>query len=118
MKEKVIYFDNAATTKIHKEVIDVMLPYLEENYGNPSSVYDFGTRVRSGIEEARGKIASLLGGNPKEFYFTSGATEANNWAIFGAVEKLKSKGNHIITSQIEHHAVLHPFEKLEKKDLM
>ena len=115
MKEKIVYFDNAATTKLHQEVIDSMMPYYLENYGNPSSVYDFGVKVRRGIDEARQKIADLLGGNSKEFYFTSGATEANNWAIYGAARKLRKQGNHIITSQIEHHAVLHPFENLEKE---
>ena len=107
MKEKIVYFDNAATTKLHKEVIEAMLPYYEEHYGNPSSVYDFGNKVRNSIDEARDKIANLLGVNSREIYFTSGATEANNWAVYGAVRRLKEKGNHIITTQIEHHAVLH-----------
>lgn len=115
MKEKIVYFDNAATTKLHKEVIEAMLPYYEEHYGNPSSVYDFGNKVRNSIDEARDKIANLLGVNSREIYFTSGATEANNWAVYGAVRRLKEKGNHIITTQIEHHAVLHPFEDLAKE---
>lgn len=115
MKEKIVYFDNAATTKLHQEVIESMMPYYLENYGNPSSVYDFGVKVKSDIDKARKIIADLLGGSPKELYFTSGATEANNWAIYGAARKLKKQGNHIITSVIEHHSVLHSFKNLERE---
>ena len=114
-KERIVYLDNAATTKVHKEAIEAMLPYYEENYGNPSSIYDFGTRVKGGLEEARNTMAALLGVQPKELYFTSGATEADNWAVVGAARKMKDKGRHLITSTIEHHAVLHPFEHLEKE---
>lgn len=113
--EKLIYFDNAATTRIHPEVVQVMMPFFQENYGNPSSIYDFGNRVKGSLEEARNEVAKYLEADPKEIYFTSGATEANNWAVFGAVRKLQHKGKHIITSTIEHHAVLHPFQELEKE---
>ena len=114
-EEKLIYLDNAATTKIHPQVLEAMLPYFQEYYGNPSSIYDFGNQVKGALEEARKTVAGALGADPKEIYFTSGATEADNWAVFGAARKMASKGKHIITSTIEHHAVLHPFEVLEKE---
>lgn len=114
MDNKVIYFDNAATTKVYPEAVEAMKPFSEELYGNPSSVHSFGRQTKGYLDNARKKVAELLGANDKEIYFTSGATEANNWAILGAVDKLKAKGKHIITSAIEHHAVLHVCEKLEK----
>ena len=114
-EEKLIYLDNAATTRIHPQVLEAMLPYFQEYYGNPSSIYDFGNQVKGALEEARKSVAGALGADPKEIYFTSGATEADNWAVFGAARKMAAKGKHIITSTIEHHAVLHPFEMLEKE---
>lgn len=115
MNDKILYFDNAATTRLHRQVVEEMLPYYETLYGNPSSVYHFGVQVKSAMEDSRKKMAALLGVSPKELYFTSGATEADNWAIYGAVRKNAHKGRHIITSTIEHHAVLHPFQDLEKE---
>lgn len=113
--EKYIYMDNAATTKLDPEVLEAMMPYLTEEYGNPSSVYRLGSRNKSTISEARDKISSLLGATSREIYFTGGGTEADNWAIKGVAYANKAKGNHIITSKIEHHAVLHACEYLEKQ---
>ena len=111
MNEK-IYFDNAATTRTRPEVFDAMLPFFTETYGNPSSVYEISRNSRKAIEEAREKTASALGAEPNEIYFTSGGTEADNWAIKGIA--YKKKRGHIITSAIEHHAVLSTCEYLEK----
>lgn len=109
-----IYFDNAATTMVSPAVRDAMLPYLNTAFGNPSSIfYSLGASARSEMEEARSKIAEILGASPKEIYFTASGSEADNWAIKGAV--LKSDKKHIITSAIEHHAVLHTCEFLEKQ---
>ena len=110
-----IYLDNAATTPVRKEVVDAMLPFFTENFGNPSSVYQLAQINKKAIDEAREKIAKYLGANTNEIFFTSGGTEADNWAIKGIAEANKSKGNHIITSKIEHHAVLHTCEYLEKQ---
>ncbi len=110
-----IYLDNAATTKIKKKVLDSMIPHLESNFGNPSSLYSFGQESRNSIEESREKISTILHSKPSEIIFTSGGTEANNLAILGSSYAMKDFGNHIITSSIEHHAVLHPCEELEKE---
>lgn len=111
-----IYFDNNATTPLHPEVREEMLPYLGEIFGNPSSVHTFGQVARKAVEEAREKLAVLLGvKNPQEIVFTSGGTESNNFAIKGASYLYKDKGNHIITSAIEHHSVLNPCQYLEKQ---
>lgn len=110
-----IYFDNAATTPVKKEVLDTMLPYFTENFGNPSSVYQLAQINKKAIDEARDTMAKYLGANANEIFFTSGGTEADNWAIKGIAEAYKAKGNHIITSKIEHHAVLHTCEYLEKQ---
>ncbi len=114
MELKRVYLDNAATTPVKKEVLDTMLPYFTEHYGNPSSIHFFGREVRKPIEEARGNIANLLGAAVNEIYFTAGGSESDNWAIKGAAFKLINKGKHIITTKIEHHAVLHTCEYLEK----
>nr|WP_034429883.1 cysteine desulfurase NifS [Caldisalinibacter kiritimatiensis] len=106
--------DNAATTPVKKEVLDAMLPYFTEKYGNPSSIYNLGLKSRKAISEARQKVANCIGANENEIYFTSGGSEADNWAIKGVAYANKNKGNHIITSKIEHHAVLHTCEYLEK----
>lgn len=108
-----IYLDHAATSPVHPEVIQAMLPYYEEQFGNPSSIHQFGRRARQGVDEARGTIARLLQADPSEFIFTSGGTEADNLAIFGYAYQHRGKGNHIITSQVEHHAVLHACQELE-----
>ena len=109
-----IYMDNAATTRIKSEVIDVMVPSLKENYGNPSSIYKIGRDAKRILEESRETVAQAIGASAKELYFTSGGSESDNWAIKGIAEAHKSKGNHIITTKMEHHAVLHPCEYLEK----
>lgn len=112
---KLIYADNAATTKVSQEVINEMVPYLCENYGNPSSLYSKGREAKTALEAARDKIASLLNCKSKELYFTSCGSESDNWAIRGIAERNAAKGKHIITSAIEHHAVLHTLKALEKK---
>ncbi|MBN1431578.1 MAG: cysteine desulfurase NifS [Methanomicrobiaceae archaeon] len=110
-----IYMDNAATTPARKEVVEAMLPYMSENFGNPSSLYGIAKKSAEAVDNARAQVASAIGASPKEIYFTSGGTEADNWAIKGAAFANRDKGNHIITSQVEHHAVLHTTEWLEKQ---
>ena len=113
---KFIYVDNAATTKLSPKVLEAMQPYFLEEYGNPSSIYALGRRSKKAIEDARSEVASLIGAEPREIFFTSSGTESDNWAIFGAARRLIGKGkNHIITSAIEHHAVLHAVAALEKE---
>jgi cysteine desulfurase len=112
--EKKIYLDNAATTKTRPEVVEAMLPYFTELFGNPSSVYEYATQNKKAVDEARGAIAKVLGADSSEIYFTGGGTEADNWALKAVVDAYASKGNHIITSKIEHHAILHTCEYLEK----
>jgi cysteine desulfurase len=110
-----IYLDHAATTPVHPEVAKAMLPYFTEAFGNPSSIYSYGQEARGAIEEARTKVAELIGARPEEITFTSGGTEANNFALKGVAYANESKGNHIITTAIEHHAVLEPCKFLEKR---
>lgn len=111
-----VYADNAATTALDKEVLDNMIPYLTENYGNPSSLYNMGANAKKAIETSRESIAELIGAKPSEIFFTSGGSEADNWAIKGVCRSMAKKGKkHIITSAFEHHAVLHPIEQLEKE---
>ena len=111
-----IYLDNAATTKMKDSVISAMLPYFTETFGNASSTYtSAGQAARRAMNEAREKIASLIGATARELYFTSGGSEADNWAIKGVALKNKDKGNHIITTTVEHHAVLHTCQFLEKQ---
>ncbi len=112
---KMIYLDNAATTKTAPEVVEAMLPYFTELYGNPSSVYDFAGKSKAAITKGREQIAEVLGAKKEEIYFTAGGSEADNWALKAAFEAYKSKGNHIITTKIEHHAILHTCEYLEKE---
>ena len=112
---KLIYLDNAATTKTAPEVVEAMLPYFTENYGNPSSIYEIGQRSREAITTAREQIAGVLGARTEEIYFTAGGSEADNWALKAAFEAYSGKGGHIITTKIEHHAILHTCEYLEKK---
>ena len=111
---KVIYLDNAATTKVAGEVVEAMLPYFTENYGNPSSVYSFASKNKEAITAQREIIADALGAKANEIYFTAGGSESDNWALKATAEAYKDKGNHIITSKIEHHAILHTAEYLEK----
>lgn len=112
--KKVIYLDNAATTKTRPEVVEAMLPYFTELYGNPSSVYEFATPSKQAVAAARETIAASIGAKTNEIYFTAGGSEADNWALKATAEAYRDKGNHIITSKIEHHAVLHTCEYLEK----
>lgn len=113
--EKMIYLDNAATTKTRPEVVEAMLPYFTEFFGNPSSVYTFSTKSKEAVTRARETIADSLGVKSNEIYFTAGGSEADNWALVAAAEAYGSKGKHIITSKIEHHAILHTCEYLEKR---
>lgn len=110
-----IYLDNAATTKIAPEVLDAMLPYMKEYYGNPSSIYSLGTESKKAVNQAREIIAETLGAKQNEIYFTAGGSEADNWALLKTAEAYSHKGKHIITSAIEHHAILHTCQYLEKK---
>lgn len=112
--EKKIYLDNAATTKTRPAVVEAMLPYFTESFGNPSSVYELATQNKKAVDEARGIIAKALGAEISDIYFTAGGTESDNWALKATAEAYASKGNHIITSRIEHHAILHSCEYLEK----
>ena len=112
---KRIYFDNAATTRVTEPVMEAMAPYFCELYGNPSSVHAFGREARKAVETARRQVAEALKAQPAEIYFTGCGTESDNWAIRGTADARKEKGRHIITSAIEHHAVLHTCEQLEKE---
>jgi cysteine desulfurase len=112
--DKMIYLDNAATTATRPEAVAAMLPYFTEKFGNPSSLYRFATENRKAVETAREVVAAALGANAPEIYFTAGGTESDNWAVKGTAQALKDKGRHIITTRIEHHAVLHTCQYLEK----
>ncbi|MBB5173185.1 IscS subfamily cysteine desulfurase [Texcoconibacillus texcoconensis] len=111
---KNIYVDHAATTPVHPEVIEAMIPYMNEVYGNPSSIHTFGRKARRGLDEAREVLARALGCQYEEITFTSGGTEADNLAVIGYAMANRENGNHLITTQVEHHGVLHAFEFLEK----
>ncbi len=113
--QHIIYMDNAATTAVRKEVLDAMLPYFTEHYGNPSSIHSVGRDAKRAVEAARKQVAAALNAQPQEIYFTAGGSESDNWALRSATEMLAKKGKHIITSSIEHHAVLHTCEYLEKQ---
>ena len=110
-----IYLDNAATTKTAPEVVEAMLPYFGEAYGNPSAIYSLGSAGKKAVNEARRSIAKLINAGQEEIYFTAGGTEADNWALKAVAESYGEKGRHIITTKIEHHAVLHTCGYLEKK---
>ena len=109
-----LYMDYSATTPVKKEVLDEMLPYFSEMFGNPSSIYSFGREAKQAVDKARDKIAKVVGANPNEIFFTAGGSEADNWAIKGVAHANRDKGNHIITTKIEHHALIHTCEFLEK----
>ncbi|MGN0170732.1 MAG: cysteine desulfurase NifS [Lachnospiraceae bacterium] len=115
MEQKVIYLDNAATTKVRQEVVDAMLPFFTEYYGNASALYSAGARAKSALTTAREQVAGVIGAKSEEIYFTAGGSESDNWALKATAEYYKDKGNHIITSKIEHHAILHTCQYLEKK---
>lgn len=110
-----IYLDYAATTPCDPEVLEAMRPYFIEKFGNPSSIHSFGQEAKKGLEDAREALADFLGAKPEEIVFTSGGTESNNFALFGAASAQEKKGNHIVTSQIEHHAIIEPCKVLEKR---
>ena len=112
---KLIYLDNAATTQVYPEVLDAMLPYFTEYYGNPSAIYSFAGESKKAVDEARTNVAALINARTEDIYFTGGGSESDNWALKATAEAYKSKGNHIITSKIEHHAILHTCEYLEKE---
>ena len=110
-----VYLDNAATTSTRKEVVDAMLPYFTENFGNPSSVYDFAAKNKKAVDDSRQTIADALNADIRDIYFTAGGSEADNWALIAAAGAYEEKGKHIITSKIEHHAILHTCDYLEKR---
>ena len=111
---KRVYMDNAATTALRRDVLDAMMPYLTDIYGNPSSLHYFGQEAHKAVENARHQVASALNAEDNEIVFTGCGTEADNMALKGIAEKYQSKGKHIITSSVEHHAILHTCEYLEK----
>ncbi len=113
--EKVIYLDNAATTRVYPEVLDAMMPFFTEHYANPAAFYSFANPAQKAVHEARSHVADLIGAKHEEIYFTGGGSESDNWAIKATAEAYKNKGKHIITSTIEHHAVLHTCQWLEKQ---
>ncbi|MBQ4650850.1 MAG: cysteine desulfurase NifS [Firmicutes bacterium] len=110
-----VYLDYSATTPVKEEVLQEMIPYFTEKFGNPSSLYDKGLESKEAVDNARAQIGALINADAKEIFFTAGGTEADNWAVFGTVDKLKEKGNHIITTKVEHHAMLHSCQFLEKQ---
>ena len=112
---KLLYLDNAATTKTAPEVVEAMLPYFTEKFGNPSSVYSFAAANKEVINQQRDAIAEMIGAKSNEIYFTGGGSESDNWALKCTAEAYANKGNHIITTKIEHHAILHTAEYLEKR---
>ena len=112
---KQIYLDHASTTPVRPEVVEAMVPYFTEHFGNPSSIYPLGQEASDAVADARAALAGILGASPREVYFTSGGTEADNWALKGFARANAAKGRHIVTSAIEHHAVLHACEALEKE---
>ncbi|WP_440948156.1 cysteine desulfurase NifS [Methanosarcina sp. T3] len=113
IENRTIYMDNSATTPVRKEAVEEMLPYLTENFGNPSSIYELGKTSKHAVEKARKRVADAIGAEDNEIYFTSGGTESDNWAVKGVAFANKNRGKHIITSSIEHHAVLHACAWLE-----
>ena len=115
MEQRIVYMDHAATTFTKPQVLAEMLPYFTERFGNPSSIYSLARESRQAVEAARGKVAKALGARPEECHFTAGGSESDNWALKGVAFANRKKGNHIITSNIEHHAVLHPCQWLEKQ---
>jgi cysteine desulfurase len=113
--KKLIYMDNAATTRVHPDVLSAMLPFYQEEYGNPSSLYSFANGAKNAIEQAREKVATAIGAQKNEIYFTACGTESDNWAVKGCAYANRSRGKHIITTAIEHHAILHTMKTLEKE---
>lgn len=114
MEKRRLYMDYSATTPVKKEVLDEMMPYYTTYFGNASSFHQFGREAKEGLDKAREQVAALINAQPREIFFTNGGTESDNWALQGVAFSRKNKGNHIITSKIEHHAILHTCEYLEK----
>lgn len=112
---KIIYLDNAATTQTSEKVLDEMLPFLRQSYGNPNAIYTFAGEAKKAVDTARAQAADLIGAKTEEIYFTAGGSESDNWALKAAAEAYSAKGKHIITSKIEHHAILHTCQYLEKQ---
>ena len=110
-----VYLDYSATTPVKEEVLKEMIPFFTEKFGNPSSLFDMGLESKEAVDKARQQVAALINADPSEIYFTAGGTEADNWAVFGTAEKFRAKGNHIITTKVEHHAMLHSCAYLEKE---
>ena len=117
MEQKRIYMDHAATTYVKPEELDAMTPYFTEHFGNPSSIHSFARETKKAIDHAREQVANAIGATPSEIFFTSGATESDNWALRGMAYQHTNKGNHIITTAIEHHAILHTCQALEKQGI-
>jgi len=115
MSDTKIFFDNASTTKVDPRVLKDMLPYFSEHYGNPSSLHDFGDTAHGALDNARSQVASLIGANDEEIYFTSCGTESNNLALWGLVRSSKKENRHIITSAIEHHSIINPLKDIKKE---
>ncbi|MGE4483929.1 MAG: cysteine desulfurase NifS [Oscillospiraceae bacterium] len=114
MANRTVYADNAGTTAMSKTALDAMMPFMTDSFGNPSGIYSVGREAKRGLEAAREKVANAIGADPKEIFFTGGGTEADNWALKCTAEKLSKKGRHIITSSVEHHAISHTLDYLEK----
>lgn len=114
-RRRSVYMDHAATTPTRPEVVEAMLPYFSERFGNPSSLYALAREAKEAVEEARGRVAAAIGASPEEIFFTASGTEADNWAVKGVAAASGKKGDHIVTSSIEHHAVLHTCRALEKR---
>jgi cysteine desulfurase len=114
-EKRIVYMDHSATTYVRREVLDAMIPYHSEFFGNPSSIYSIARASKKAIDTAREQVAKALGAGPEEIYFTSGGSESDNWALKGVAFANRKKGNHIITSGIEHHAIMHTCEYLEKE---
>jgi cysteine desulfurase len=112
---QLVYMDHAATTAVDPEIVQAMVPYLHNHFGNPSSIYSIAREAKEAVDSARGQVATALGAKPDEIFFTSGGTESDNWAIKGVAFANRKRGDHIITSKIEHHAVLHTCQYLEKQ---
>ena len=112
---RVVYLDNAATTPVRPEVVEEMIPYFTENYGNPSGIYRTAAKAKQAVAQARQTIASTINAKPECIYFTAGGSESDNWALKAVAEAFQDKGKHIITTRIEHHAILHTCQYLEKR---
>ena len=113
MEKRIIYLDNAATTPMDSEVLESMLPFMREQYGNPSAIYSMGSSAKKAVNQAKRRIAAILNAKQEEIFFTAGGTEADNWALKMVMETYRYKGRHLITTAIEHHAILHTCRYLE-----